>query len=59
MKTGAGHIPSQKEFLSNVIEKVNHPDFYGDMEGLLRPGVVYSRTEALDWLRDEIVSRMK
>ncbi len=48
--------PSQKEFLQNIEAKENDPDFKGDMEGLLRPGIEYNHQEAFEWLKDEIIS---
>ncbi len=59
MKLDCGTIPTQKQFLSNINEKEVHPDFYGDMEGILRLGVTYNQKQAFEWLRDEIISKMK
>jgi len=50
--------PSQKEFLQNIEVKENDPDFIGDMEALLRPGIEYNQQEAFEWFKDEIISRM-
>lgn len=59
MKFDVGTVPSQKQFLTNINEKESHPDFYGDLEGILRLGISYNQTMAFEWLRDQIVSRMR
>lgn len=51
-------LPSQKEFLLNIVEKVSDPNFEGDLEGLLRPGIKYSQEEAFRWLKQEIIERI-
>lgn len=39
-------------------EKGNDPDFTGDMEGLLRPGIEYNQEIALEWLKNELIERI-
>jgi predicted nucleotidyltransferase component of viral defense system len=48
-------IPSKKEFLLNIEEKENSPEFIGDMEGLLRPEIDYNHNEAFEWLKNELI----
>ena len=50
--------PSQKELLINIEEKEQDPDFIGDMEALLRPGIEYNQEVAFDWLKNELVRKM-
>ena len=50
--------PSQKEFLQNIEAKAHDPDFKGDMEALLRPGIAYNQQEAFEWLKDELIQNM-
>ncbi|MGB4839608.1 MAG: hypothetical protein WBP08_11480 [Saprospiraceae bacterium] len=50
--------PSKKEFLMNIQEKENSAEFIGDMEGLLRPEVKYSQSEAFDWLKTELIAKI-
>lgn len=50
--------PSKKEFLMNIEEKENDPDFTGDMEALLRSGISYNQKEAFDWLKTELIERI-
>ncbi len=50
--------PSQKEFLINLEEKQNDPNFSGDMEALLRAGVEYNQGTAFEWLKKELIARI-
>ncbi len=50
--------PSQKEFLLNMEDKEKDSNFSGDMEGLLREGIVYTQKEAFDWLKESIITKM-
>ena len=47
--------PSQKEFILNIEEKENSPEFIGDIEGLLRPEVEYNQSEAFNWVKTELI----
>ncbi len=50
--------PSKKEFLLNILEKENDPNFTGDMEALLRPEIAYNQEAAFQWLKDELIEKM-
>ena len=50
--------PSQKEFLLNIEEKEQNPDFTGDMEALLRTEIAYNQNKAFTWLKSEVIDRM-
>lgn len=50
--------PSQKEFLMNIEEKEQDPNFIGDMEALLRTGVKYNQEEAFNWLKNELINKI-
>ena len=50
--------PSRKKFILNVEEKENAPEFLGDIEGLLRPEIVYEQSEAFKWLKTELIGKM-
>lgn len=56
MEFSVGKPPSQKEFLQNIEAKKSDPNFTGDMEGLLRPGIEYDQEAAFDWLKTTILS---
>lgn len=50
--------PSQKEFILNIEEKENNPDFTGDMEALLRKDIEYNQKAAFDWLKNELINKI-
>lgn len=50
--------PGRKEFLMNIQEKENNPEFAGDLEAILRPEINYNQNEAFRWLRNELIERM-
>ena len=50
--------PSQKEFLINIKEKENNPDFAGDMEALLRPEIKYNQKAAFEWLKNILIEKI-
>ncbi len=50
--------PNKKEFLMNIEEKEIDPDFTGDMEALLRTGIVYNQDAAFTWLKNELIEKI-
>ena len=50
--------PSKKEFLLNINEKENDPNFTGDMEALLRSGIEYNPEAAFKWLKNELIEKI-
>ena len=50
--------PSQKEFLMNIEEKEQDPNFTGDMEALLRTGIEYNQEKAFEWLKSELINKI-
>ncbi|MCG2760975.1 MAG: nucleotidyl transferase AbiEii/AbiGii toxin family protein [Candidatus Delongbacteria bacterium] len=59
MTFSAGKPPSKKEFLLNIKDKENDPNFSGDMTALLRTGINYDQSAAVLWLKKELIDRMK
>lgn len=59
MKFSTGHIPTRRQFEMNIEEKETDSDFTGDMEALLRPGVEYNQKEAFEWLKDELITKLR
>lgn len=59
MSVSVGKPPTKKEFLLNMEEKENNPDFTGDMEALLRPEIKYDQKAAFEWLKNEVVEKIK
>ncbi|MBZ9728755.1 nucleotidyl transferase AbiEii/AbiGii toxin family protein [Salegentibacter sp. JZCK2] len=58
MDFSVSQSPSAKEFLLNIEEKENDPDFTGDMEALLRSEIQYNQVKAFQWLKEEIVQKI-
>ncbi|APQ18599.1 nucleotidyl transferase AbiEii/AbiGii toxin family protein [Maribacter hydrothermalis] len=59
MKFSVDKTPSRKEFLMNIEEKENDPNFTGDMEALLRPEIEYNHEAAFGWLKNELMTKIK
>jgi predicted nucleotidyltransferase component of viral defense system len=49
---------SRKEFLINLEEKENDPDFIGDMEALLRPNIEYDQKVAFNWVKKDLIRKI-
>ena len=54
MAFSVGKPPSLKEFLQNIEQKENDPNFIGDMEALLRPEIDYEQEVAFEWLKNKM-----
>ena len=50
--------PSHKEFLLNIEEKQQNPEFTGDMEALLRSGIEYNQEAAFEWVKNELIGKI-
>jgi predicted nucleotidyltransferase component of viral defense system len=59
MKFSTGNIPTRRQFEMNIEEKENDPNFTGDMEALLRPGIEYDQQAAFEWLKNDVISRLR
>jgi len=59
MKFSVNTIPTQKQFLLNIEEKEKDTDFTNDMDGLIRPQVDYNQQEAFDWLKNEVITKLR
>ncbi len=49
---------TQKEFLDNLEKKIADQVFIGDMQGLLRPGLSYSTTDAYEFVKTELLEKI-
>ena len=54
----APHAPTYKEFVMNMGEKMQNPEFLGDTAGLLRPGLAYEPQAAWEKVHKELISRL-
>jgi predicted nucleotidyltransferase component of viral defense system len=50
--------PTKKQFLLNLEQKINDPEFLGDIYVLLRPGVEYNQNLAFELVRKELIDKM-
>lgn len=51
--------PTKKEFLQNIETKEKNRDFAGDMEAQLRSGIDYNQQDAFEWIKTEIIEKMR
>jgi len=58
MKFSRGQSPTQKQFLINMDEKIEDPDFGGDIYALLRPGVDYDQEAAYELVRKTLIEKI-
>lgn len=54
----ASHAPTYKEYVLNMDEKMQNPEFLGDTTDLLRPKLEYNPQAAWERVRDEIVAKL-
>jgi len=50
--------PTQKQYLLNMEEKLQDPDFEGDIYGLLRPGVKYDQNIGYELIKTELIDKI-
>ena len=51
----ASHAPTYKEFVLNMNEKMQNPEFLGDTTVLLRPGLTFDPQAAWEKVRDDLI----
>jgi len=56
--TEGGHAVTRALFEANLHEKADRPDFRGDMDALLRPGLTWDFDAALQLVLSELVARL-
>jgi predicted nucleotidyltransferase component of viral defense system len=59
MKFSTEYVPTGREFELNILEKEQDPDFTGDMEALLRPGVYYDQEGAFEWIKNDVITKLR
>lgn len=50
--------PTKKQFLQNMEEKLQNPDFEGDIYALLRPGIEYDQNEAYELIKTQLIEKI-
>ncbi|MDY7396295.1 nucleotidyl transferase AbiEii/AbiGii toxin family protein [Aureibaculum sp. 2210JD6-5] len=58
MDFSKGQSPTQKQFLMNMEEKMENPDFGGDIYALLRPGIEYDQREGYELIKEQLISKI-
>ncbi len=58
MAFSVNHPPTQKQFLRNMEQKIEDPDFQGDIYALLRPGVEYDQNKAYALVKTELIENI-
>lgn len=51
-------LPTQKEFILNMEEKMKDKEFTGDIQMILRPGIEYDNKKAYEFVRKEILEKL-
>lgn len=50
--------PTQKQFIINLEEKLQDPDFEGEIFALLRPGVEYDHVKAYEMIKTKLIEKI-
>lgn len=53
------HIPTYKEFIANMDEKMQDDEFLGDTAGLLRVGEEFDPHEAYDLVKEHLIDKLQ
>jgi len=58
MQFSVDRPPTKKQFLINLEDKLNNPDFQGDIYALLRPGIIYEQDKAFELIKSELIEKL-
>jgi hypothetical protein len=58
MKFSDGRPKTTKEILINLDEKMEDPDFKGDIKALIRPEIEYDIKEAYTLVKNELIEKI-
>ena len=59
MEFVVGKAPSYKQFVNNMQEKMEDPEFTDDMQSLLRPGITFDASEAYPLIYETFIDKME
>jgi len=59
MEFSVGKVPTMKQYLLNMKEKMDDQAFVGDLEGLLRPEIKFDFNDAFEWIFEKIIPLMR
>ncbi|MCR5299164.1 MAG: nucleotidyl transferase AbiEii/AbiGii toxin family protein, partial [Paludibacteraceae bacterium] len=51
--------PSYKQFVNNMLEKMEDPEFTNDMQSLLRPGITFNASDAYTLIYKTFIDKME
>ena len=52
-------VPTYKQFVNNMQEKMEDPEFTNDMQSLLRPGIAFNPNDAYPLINETFIERME
>ena len=55
----ASHAPTYKEYVLNMEEKMQNPEFLGDTTGLLRPGLTFDPQPSWEKIHNEFITKLR
>lgn len=58
MQFSAQYIPTTREFMLNMEEKLQHPDFLADTAPILSPGIIFDPLEAYPLIADTLIQHI-
>ena len=58
MNFSIGQSPTQTQFLLNMDEKMENPEFEGDIYALLRPDIEYDQDHAYEIIKEQLISNL-
>lgn len=59
MEFVVGKVPSYKQFVNNMEKKMSDPEFVGDLQALLRPGIGYDARQAYPLIYQTFIDKME
>jgi predicted nucleotidyltransferase component of viral defense system len=59
MKFSVNSIPTKRQFILNLEEKEQDQNFLLDMDGLIRSGISYNQKEAFEWIKEEVLIKLR
>ncbi|MCF8330365.1 MAG: nucleotidyl transferase AbiEii/AbiGii toxin family protein [Crocinitomicaceae bacterium] len=59
MKFSVNSIPTKRQFILNLEEKEQDQNFLMDMDGLIRSGISYNQKEAFEWIKEEVLIKLR
>lgn len=59
MLFSVNYTPTRRQFELNLEEKEQDSDFTGDMEALLRSEIEYDQQAAFQWIRNEVITKLR